>query len=154
MRTIIILPLLLLVGCEGHYRYPCQDPANWGKIECNNEVCQAEGTCTSLVLARQGTLPSDTPMSDQENYGDDVNGINNSECQPNETEAVVNLYAAKGDRPRNFGVKNPMMLAPQSIDTEPDLQIFEEADSAAGPAEVPLTMNTIVDTAAHNSATR
>ena len=42
--------LLLLSGCEYHYRYPCQDPKNWHKVECNNEVCKAEGTCTDLVL--------------------------------------------------------------------------------------------------------
>jgi hypothetical protein len=40
-----------LAGCNSQYRYPCQDPANWGKDECNNQVCKAEGECTSDVLA-------------------------------------------------------------------------------------------------------
>ena len=51
MKAVLLLPvLLLLAGCNSQYRYPCQDPANWGKEECNNEVCKAEGECTADVL--------------------------------------------------------------------------------------------------------
>lgn len=51
MKAILILSAaLLLAGCNSQYRYPCQDPDNWGKEECNNEVCKAEGECTSDVL--------------------------------------------------------------------------------------------------------
>jgi hypothetical protein len=52
MKKILILSVaFLLAGCNSQYRYPCQDPANWGNKECNNEVCKAEGECTSDVLA-------------------------------------------------------------------------------------------------------
>ncbi len=52
MKAILILSIaFLLAGCNSQYRYPCQDPANWGKDECNNQVCKAEGECTSDVLA-------------------------------------------------------------------------------------------------------
>lgn len=51
MKTILILAAtLLLAGCNSQYRYPCQDPANWDNKECNNEVCKAEGECTSDLL--------------------------------------------------------------------------------------------------------
>ena len=51
MKAILILSVaFLLAGCNSQYRYPCQDPANWGKAECNNEICKAEGECTSDVL--------------------------------------------------------------------------------------------------------
>jgi hypothetical protein len=51
MKAILILSVaLLLAGCNSQYRYPCQDPANWGNAECNNEICKAEGECTSDVL--------------------------------------------------------------------------------------------------------
>lgn len=51
MKAILILSVaFLLAGCNSQYRYPCQDPANWGKEECNNEMCKAEGECTSDVL--------------------------------------------------------------------------------------------------------
>ena len=52
MKAILILSVaFLLAGCNSQYRYPCQDPANWGKDECNNQVCKAEGECTSDLLA-------------------------------------------------------------------------------------------------------
>jgi len=43
---------LTLSGCgyDGHYRYPCQDPANWGTEECIPPVCEAAGTCTTDLL--------------------------------------------------------------------------------------------------------
>jgi len=51
MKNILILSVaFLLAGCNSQYRYPCQDPANWGNEECNNEICKAEGECTSDVL--------------------------------------------------------------------------------------------------------
>ena len=42
--TSIIL-LFLLVGCEEHYRYPCQDPKNWNEDQCKKPYCSANGTC-------------------------------------------------------------------------------------------------------------
>lgn len=38
---------LVLTGCgyDGHYRYPCQDPANWGKAECKPPICTTNGAC-------------------------------------------------------------------------------------------------------------
>lgn len=49
MLKIIGIALLgvLLTGCgyNGHYRYPCQDPANWKNAECQPPVCTADGTC-------------------------------------------------------------------------------------------------------------
>jgi hypothetical protein len=49
---LAITTLLMISACESHYRYPCQDPKNWDKVECNNEVCRAEGECTSDVLGK------------------------------------------------------------------------------------------------------
>jgi hypothetical protein len=45
--------MLSLTGCsyQGFYRYPCQDPANWEKAECNPPVCEASGTCTKDLIA-------------------------------------------------------------------------------------------------------
>ena len=38
---------LVLTGCgyDGHYRYPCQDPANWEKAECKPPICDVSKTC-------------------------------------------------------------------------------------------------------------
>jgi len=49
MLRIIGLTLsgFLLAGCgyDGHYRYPCQDPANWEKVECKPPLCTVAGAC-------------------------------------------------------------------------------------------------------------
>lgn len=43
--AFLVLTALLLVGCEDTYRYPCQDPANKDKAECNRPLCEADGFC-------------------------------------------------------------------------------------------------------------
>ena len=55
--TAIALSGLLMLsltscGYEGFYRYPCQDPANWEKAECNPPICEATGTCTKDVIGK------------------------------------------------------------------------------------------------------
>lgn len=46
MRVLTLISIaLLLVGCEDTYRYPCQDPANKDKPECNLPACEADGFC-------------------------------------------------------------------------------------------------------------
>ena len=43
--AFLVLTALLLVGCTDTYRYPCQDPANKDKPECNRPACEADGFC-------------------------------------------------------------------------------------------------------------
>jgi len=45
MKAVLFLTALLLVGCTDTYRYPCQDPANANKEECNRPICEADGMC-------------------------------------------------------------------------------------------------------------
>jgi hypothetical protein len=45
MRLLILALLPVLVACEENYRYPCQDPENWEKKECQKPYCSANGTC-------------------------------------------------------------------------------------------------------------
>jgi len=55
-KTITLIGVSVLAitlsGCgyDGHYRYPCQDPANWGTEECIPPACEAAGTCTTDLL--------------------------------------------------------------------------------------------------------
>jgi hypothetical protein len=51
-KTLILFCCLCLVACSDHYRYPCQDPKNWNKEECNNKVCDIEGTCTEKLIKK------------------------------------------------------------------------------------------------------
>lgn len=64
-----VLLAILLTACsnpEGlnRYRYPCQDPVNWEKAECNPPVCEASGLCTKDLLGNTTdgtTVESGTP---------------------------------------------------------------------------------------------
>ena len=52
--TLVSASLLAITlsGCgyDGHFRYPCQDPDNWGTAECKPPICDAFGTCTTDLL--------------------------------------------------------------------------------------------------------
>ena len=43
--ALFALSALLLTGCGDAYRYPCQDPANKDKEECNRPACETDGMC-------------------------------------------------------------------------------------------------------------
>ena len=46
MRLLIIpFVALLLTSCSDTYRYPCQDPANKDKEECNRPACEVDKMC-------------------------------------------------------------------------------------------------------------
>jgi hypothetical protein len=46
----LLMVLLSSCGYSGSYRYPCQDPSNWEKAECNPPICEASQTCTKDVI--------------------------------------------------------------------------------------------------------
>lgn len=57
MKAVMLaLSLLLIAGCEDHYRYPCQDPANWNTEECQRPRCEAEGICPDQLTGREVDL--------------------------------------------------------------------------------------------------
>ena len=157
MRLLFVpLITIILTGCEGHYRYPCQDPANWGKLECNNDVCKAEGTCTADVLAPAGsrefgiTVPTQTSEestdeSSNNSLQDDETEISNSGCV-----APKKLSYNDSDE-RTFNVKNKIM-APESGNNGLDRDVITVIDSAT--EEQPVNLNSEVDTAEHDQATK
>ena len=59
LSLLILLPLL--VACTENYRYPCQDPDNWEKKECQKPYCSANRTCpedlTPYEKDKVGQLP-------------------------------------------------------------------------------------------------
>lgn len=51
----LLAAIIILTACgyDGSYRYPCQDPTNWGNVECEPPICVPNGTCTrDLIYAR------------------------------------------------------------------------------------------------------
>ena len=45
LASIFLVAALSSCGYDGHYRYPCQDPANWNTKDCKPPVCTANGAC-------------------------------------------------------------------------------------------------------------
>jgi hypothetical protein len=57
--VLIFSFLLASCGYDGYYRYPCQDPENWGKTECGPPECKVDGACTETLL---GWDPTETSV--------------------------------------------------------------------------------------------
>ena len=49
MRYLLVF--LLLVGCDNYYRYPCQNPDNFGKPECQKPRCLFTQDCPEYLVA-------------------------------------------------------------------------------------------------------
>jgi hypothetical protein len=50
MRFVFVL-LILLTGCEDHYRYTCQNPDKFNSPECQKPRCQFTQTCPEYLVA-------------------------------------------------------------------------------------------------------
>lgn len=53
MRYIIfaISAIALLAGCQDHYRYPCQNPDNFYKPDCQKPKCLFTQMCPEYLVA-------------------------------------------------------------------------------------------------------
>ena len=52
MRLVFAFLFLsvLVASCQDRFRYECQDPKNWHKVECNKPMCKADETCTEYLI--------------------------------------------------------------------------------------------------------
>ena len=50
MAALIVLPIGLAVFGGDRFRYPCQDPANWDKEECQTPTCTVTRTCPEHIF--------------------------------------------------------------------------------------------------------
>lgn len=51
--SLIVLYIVIFASAgDGWYRYPCQDPDNWGKEECILPICDAGQTCSAYLIER------------------------------------------------------------------------------------------------------
>ena len=51
--TVILTALLSSCEYDGHFRYPCQDPANWENAECKPPICTANGACPEDLVGQK-----------------------------------------------------------------------------------------------------
>ena len=61
-----LLVILLLVGCDDHYRYFCQDPKNFSQKRCQRPDCLFSQDCPDYLVApvlekQVVQVPSATP---------------------------------------------------------------------------------------------
>lgn len=67
--------LFLLAGCSENYRYPCQDPNNWGEPICSKPFCSANGTCPEdLTHYEKNKQPMSLASTEK-------NSINKGDCK-------------------------------------------------------------------------
>jgi hypothetical protein len=61
---MFLAPLALVLascGYDGHYRYECQDPANWEEDYCNPPICLVDNMCTEALLGFDPTEETIAP---------------------------------------------------------------------------------------------
>ena len=51
MKYALVIAALLLVGCDEKYRYPCQNPDNFAKAECQKPKCLFTQMCPEYLVA-------------------------------------------------------------------------------------------------------
>jgi len=151
-KFLIIIPLILLAGCEYRYRYECQDPANWAKESCNNDVCKAEGECTSDIL---GFIPGEgsrIELGEQQKFNErESQSISNTDCAQPATASTF-----KPNKPKTFK-PNKVDDSFKKMQSQEEFTESEEAfvrTPLIMESEQPLTMNTIVETEGHNKAAK
>jgi hypothetical protein len=47
----LLLTVLLLAGCQDTYRYPCQNPENFYKPDCQKPKCLFTQQCPEYLVA-------------------------------------------------------------------------------------------------------
>jgi len=50
-RLFLVLALVLVAGCNDVYRYPCQNPDNFHKAECQKPKCLFTQMCPEYLVA-------------------------------------------------------------------------------------------------------
>ena len=51
MKALALSLLVLLTACQEHYRYPCQNPDNFWKAECQKPKCLFTQQCPEYLVA-------------------------------------------------------------------------------------------------------
>ena len=53
LLILLLFPLALGYCSQERFRYPCQDPANWDKTQCNPPTCLAYGECSKDIVGEK-----------------------------------------------------------------------------------------------------
>lgn len=72
--TLASFAMVTLLACDGHYRYPCQDPQNFGKVECNPPLCELNGECTKYLITLEQPK-TETPIAEVETVIEEIQEV-------------------------------------------------------------------------------
>jgi len=53
LLLLILVPVALAAFSGDRFRYPCQDPANWDKAECQKPQCEVRRTCPEHIFKNE-----------------------------------------------------------------------------------------------------
>lgn len=56
LGLLICLPVLLAFFGGDRFRYPCQDPMNWGAPECQPPLCEVNRQCAEHIFKGNESL--------------------------------------------------------------------------------------------------
>jgi hypothetical protein len=59
---LILLPIGLAAFSGDRFRYPCQDPANWDRAECQKPRCEVTRTCPEHIFKGEGPSGTSAPI--------------------------------------------------------------------------------------------
>jgi len=59
--VLLALPVALAFAAGDRFRYPCQDPANWDKAECQKPQCEVRRTCPEHIF--KGEMGTSAPVT-------------------------------------------------------------------------------------------
>ena len=63
LGLLLILPIILSVCGGDRFRYPCQDPENWGEKQCQKPYCEVTGTCPEHIFKGSENPPAQITQS-------------------------------------------------------------------------------------------
>lgn len=82
ISALIIATGITACGYDGHYRYPCQDPANFGSKECIPPLCKVNGQCTEDLLGFDPTAENNSVEDSTEETTSDIIEESNDASAP------------------------------------------------------------------------
>ena len=56
LALLIFIPLLLAWFGGDRFRYPCQDPQNWGTEQCSKPLCEINRQCPEHIFDNEQDL--------------------------------------------------------------------------------------------------
>ena len=53
---LVFIPLILAFAGGDRFRYPCQDPANWGSEQCSKPLCEINRQCPEHIFDQDPSM--------------------------------------------------------------------------------------------------